>query len=213
MNKKAKHIIRIIGVLFLVVGGVGFLASLVTSLFGSHLRILDSFEFPLGDLRGIAVDTEGNIYCGLRFYSRIQVYDAKGQFLYGKFIDSSGGAFRIRINEDDQLEVATARTDKLFLFKKDGTLVRELSQVGHYFSDFGSTGETLFYDEKEHTTYFRKGLMLDDYIVKRASSGRETIIIRTPFHKWLFRGPLPALFFFMIGGALSAYARRYVEKG
>ena len=160
----------------------------------NSLEFLDSFELPLGDLSGIAVDSEGHIYCGLQFFSRVQVYDADGKFLYSVYANSSGGAFRIRINEDDQLEVATARNDKLYCFDKNGNLVRQLSWVGHYFSDFGKTGESRFYDDKEDATYFRKGYPISAHVVKRDSTGQENIIIRTPFHKWVFQGPLPAWF-------------------
>jgi hypothetical protein len=131
MSKKIRYVISIFSTFFLVIGAIGFFSGPLASGFGVSFDNLDSFEFPLGDLEGIAVDSEGNIYCGLQFYSRIQVYDAKGNFIYGKFIDSAGGAFRIRINNDDQLEVATARNDKLYIFERGGTLVKELSEVGH----------------------------------------------------------------------------------
>ena len=203
MSKNTRCFIRIIGILFLVVGLVGWLAGFLSDFLPDSLQeVLDSFELPLGDLQGIAVDSQGHIYCGLQFFSRVQAYDAEGEFLYGVFIDSSGGAFRIRTNEDDQLEVATARNDKLYLFDKSGNLVREWSNVGHYFSDFGKTGESQFYDDKEDTMYFRKGYPFSPYVVKRDSTGQENIIIRTPFHKWVFQGPSPAWFIGAIGGVM-----------
>jgi hypothetical protein len=213
MTKKTRYVIRIIAVSFLVGGGMGFLACPLTSVFGCRLGILDSLELPLGQLEGIAVDFEGNIYCGLQSYSRVQVYNPEGEFLYGKFINCSGGAFRIRINEDDQLEVATARNDKLYLSEKDGTIVREWSDVGHYFSDFGKTGETRFEDKRENVIYSRRGSLWDAHIFKRDSSGQETVIIRTPFHKWVFQGPLPAWLFFVIGGIMSVFASKWRQRG
>ena len=30
------------------------------------------FEMPLGALEGVAVDSDGNIYCASQFYSRVQ---------------------------------------------------------------------------------------------------------------------------------------------
>lgn len=86
MKEKTKYVTRIIAVLFTVIGCIGFFAGALTGL-GFDFRNLDSFELPLGNLRGIAVDSEGNIYCGLQFYSRIQVYDAQGNFIYGKFVN------------------------------------------------------------------------------------------------------------------------------
>jgi len=199
VSKKTRYFIRIIGVLFLAVGSVGFMSGFLSHFLPDSLQeVLDCFELPLGDLSGIAVDSEGDIYCGLQYFSRVQVYDAEGEFLYSVHIGTAG-SFRIRINEDDQLEVATARNDKLYLFDKDGNLVRGWSDVGHYFSDFGKTGETRFYDDKENATYFRKGYPIYAHVVKRDSTGQENIIIRTPFHKWLFQGPLPAWFLCLIG--------------
>jgi len=207
MNEKTRYVIRIVAALFLAIGFIGFLAGAITGL-GFDFRNLDSFELPLGDLKGIAVDSEGNIYCGLQFYSRVQVYDNEGKFIYGKFINSAGGAFRIRINEDDQLEVATARNDKLYLFEKNGTLVNELSDVGHYFHDFGKTGEARYHDKRQNTTYFRRASLLGSYIAKRDSSGEEKVLVRTPFHKWLFMGPLPAWLFIVVGVVMSIFVRK-----
>ena len=199
MNEKIRYVIRIIATLFLVIGFIGFLTGPITAGFGFRFRNLDSFELPLGDLRGIAVDSQGNIYCGLQFYSRIQVYNAEGKFLYGKFINSAGGAFRIRINEKDQLEVATAGNDKLYIFAKDGTLTDELSDVGHCFHIFGETGETRYHDKAHNTTYLIKWSPPGSYVAKKDLVGEEETIIRTPFHKWLFMGPLPAWLFILIG--------------
>ena len=207
MNKKTRHVIRIVAVLFLVIGCIGFFAGPLTVL-GFDFINLDSFELPLGDLEGIAVDSEGNIYCGLRFYSRVQVYDAQGKFIYSKFVNSAGGAFRIRINENDQLEVATATNDKLYVFEKNGTLVNELSDVGHYFYDFGETGDTRFHDKRQNVTYLIKWSPVGSYVAKKDLLGEERIIIRTPFHKWLFKGPLPAWLFMMIGGVMFMFVSK-----
>ena len=208
MKEKTKYVIRIVATLFLVIGCVGFFAGAITAVFGSGFRNLESFELPLGDLRGIAVDSEGNIYCGLQFYSRIQVYNSEGKFIYGKFVNSAGGAFRIRINQNDQLEVATARNDKLYIFAIDGTLVNELSDVGHYFHNFGKTGETRFHDKSQNVTYFKRPSLLGPYIVKRVSSGEKKVIITMPFHKWLFKGPLPAWLFMLIGVVMSIFVKK-----
>jgi hypothetical protein len=208
MNKNARYVIHKISYLFLIVGSIGFISGFITSGFGVAFDNLDSFEFPLGDLKGIAVDSEGNVYCGLRFYSRIQVYDTEGNFLYGKFINSSGGTFRIRINKDDQLEVATARNDMFYIFARDGFLVRELSDVGHYFHNFGNSNENRFHDKKRNVIYFRRPALLGPHIVKMDSSGEKKVIIKTPFHKWLFKGPLPAWFFIMIGAIMSLFLKK-----
>lgn len=208
MNKRTICVIRIVAALLGAIGCIGWFAGAVTGL-GFEFRFLDLFELPLGYLRGITVDSEGNIYCGLQFYSRIQVYDAEGKFIYGKFIDCAGGAFRIRINENDQLEVATVRNDELYVFEKDGTLVNELSGSGRYYFDiFGETGETRYHDKRQNTTYVKRLSLLGSYIVKENPSGEKRVIITTPFHKWLFMGPFPAWFFVMIAGGVVVFVRK-----
>ncbi|MHC4242355.1 MAG: hypothetical protein ACYSU4_08130 [Planctomycetota bacterium] len=221
MNKKARQVIGAIATLFLFIGFIGFVSGFIPYGFvvalDNALDNLDSFELPLGALEGISVDSEGNIYCGLQFYSRIQVYDADGNFIYGKFIDSAGGSFRIRINQNDQLEVATARNDKFYIFARDGSLVKELSDVGHYFQVFGESNENGFHNKKLKVIYFRRYDLFGPYIVKKDSSGEEKVIIKTPFHKWLFKGPLPAWLFIMIGGVMSIFVRKdplkYISRG
>jgi len=207
MNKKTRYAIRIVATFFVAIGSIGWFAGALTGL-GFDFRNLDSFELPLGCLEGIAVDSEGNIYCGLQFYNRVQVYDAEGKFIYGKFIDSAGGTFRIRINENNQLEVATARNDKLYLFEKDGTLINELSNVGHYFYDFGETGKTRYHDKRHKTTYLIKWSPVGSYVAKKDLLGEEKIIIRTPFHKWLFMGPLPAWLFAAVGVVMFMFVSK-----
>jgi hypothetical protein len=196
MKKKAKFVIRTVAVLLGTIGFIGFMAG---AFVGNVVEIPDEFELPLGALEGIAVDSEGNIYCGVQYYHRVQVYNSEGHYIRGTFVDSAGGSFRIRINQNDELEVATVRNDKLYRFGKDGTLVTELSDVDHYFDEFGETGETQYYDERQNVTYQIKWSPFGAYVIKRSASGEPKVIVKTPFHKWLFQGPYPAWFFGIVG--------------
>jgi hypothetical protein len=206
MKKKAKFVVYAVAALFVAIGSIDFLAG---ALIGNVVKTPDGFELPLGDLKGIAVDSDGNIYCGTQYYSRVQVYDSEGHYIRGKFVDSAGGAFRIRINPNNELEVATARNDKLYRFGKDGTLVTELSDVGYYFSEFGKSGETQYYDEKQNVTYQIRWSLLGAYVVKKSASGERKVIVKTPFHKWLFQGPNPAWFFLMVGILMFACTEKH----
>lgn len=202
MNNKIKYLIRIIAVLFLVIGTIGFFIPCLIFFIDLDSIFPDSFELPFGDLKGIAVDSKGNIYCGLPPYSRVQVYNKDGKYIYGKFFDSNGGAFRIRINNNDQLEVATARNDKLYVFE-NSNLINELSNVGYFYDEFGKAGETRYHDQKQNVTYMIKSALLYPYVVKRDSLGKENIVIRTSFYKWLFAMPLPSWLFVVVGAILS----------
>ena len=206
MNSKVKFVVRAIAALLMAIGFVDFLAGVVI---GNFVKTPDGFELPLGDLKGIAVDSDGNIYCGTQYYSRVQVYDSEGHYIRGTFVDSAGGAFRIRINQNDELEVATARNDKLYRFGKDGTLVNELSDVHHYYGEFGEMGETQCYDGRQNTTYRIRWSPLGSYIDKKGVSGKTKVIVRIPFYKWLFQGPYPAWCFAMAGAPLYGCTKKH----
>jgi hypothetical protein len=155
-------------------------------------------EFPLGDLANIAVDSKGNIYCGLHFYSCIQVYNPKGYFLYSIGIDSVGGDFSIKIDENDFLYVATIRNDKVFVFK-DGELVEEETNYAKY-AEYASLYSQRKALDKENNIY-RIGpfSFLFPYIIKISHNRDFSILIKPTFRSWLVTGPFPALLFMAIG--------------
>ena len=208
MKKLCLKIIATFACLLTVFGLIGFLSGFLIA-FGRLYRVIpDSFEMPLGQLEGIAVDSNGNIYCGAQFYSRIQVYDMEGRFLYGKCFDSDGGAFKIKINSDGQLEVATYRGKNKYIFSNDGTLLYNRSNDSSYLLGFEKINDYYCYDEKRDITYQIEPILLPwpksmpflgSHVVKKDASGTETVIIKTPFYKWLFMGPFPGFLFMFIG--------------
>lgn len=202
MIKMIKYILAKTAFLIIAIGFFSFVGGSLVVL-GLYRIIPDSFEMPLGHLKGIAVDSEGNIYCGAHFYSRIQVYDSEGKFLYGKCIDTGGGTFWIRINSNDQLQVAIARGDKIYTFDNKFNLLHKRSNVPDYSAGFEKAGEHYCYDEKRDITYLVRSIynipLFGSRVVKIDSSGKESVIIQTPFHKWLFMGPFPAISFVVFG--------------
>lgn len=203
-------IIVIFARLLIIIGIIGFLSGVMIP---SGL-IPDSFEMPLGDLQGIAVDSEGNIYCGAQFYSRFQVYNAEGKFLYGKCFNSGRGTFKIKVNSDDKIEIMTYRGQRKYLFDKDGTLLNERKNLSTYKVGFEQVDDFYYYDKKQEITYQIKPILLPpvilahstliapfgSHVVKKDVSGKQTVIIKTPLYKWLFMGPFPSLLFILIGG-------------
>jgi hypothetical protein len=198
---------RTVGTLLMVIGGIGFGMGFLCGL-GIDLGIRDSFELPLGDLCGIVVDSRGNTHVGTQFYCRVQTYDAEGKYLYGKFTATNGGALRMKMNTDDQFEVATARKRRLYRFGPDGNLI-SVQPGNHSFHDFGEASETRYYDERDGTTYVaRHGLMFPT-VVKRTPDGREAAVITTPLHKWIFMGPFPAWIWVVLGACIRGVDRRW----
>ena len=201
---------RTIAALLVAIGCIGWFAGFAVVL--GVVKIPAWFELPFGALGGIAVDSDGNIYCGLQYYSRVQVYDSEGDYIRGIFVDRSGGVFRIRINQNDELEVATARNDKLYRFGKEGTLVTKLSGVPHYFDEFGEIGETQYHDERQNATYQIRWSPFGAYIAKRSVSGETKVIVRTPFLKWLLMGPFPPWFLPVVGAIMFACVSKLLLK-
>ena len=171
-----------------------------------HLNIPNSFEMPLGQLSGLAVDSEGNIYCGSQFYNRIQVYNPNGHFLYGVSLHI-GGPFWIRINSDDQLEVAATRGRYRFTFDKNGKRLRASKNVPNYTEGFDTKRNYTCYDAKRHVTYEIKPILsmffLGSHVVRKDALWRETVIIKVPFLQWLFMAPFPSWFFFPLSVLIS----------
>lgn len=180
-------------------GGIGwFGGAFAPTLFDNGKP--DSMEFPLGVPEGIAVDSSGRIYCGLQFYNRIQQYDDHGKFITGWFIDSVGGAFRIRLNENDELEVATARNDMLYQFDQRGNLVKRY-KIEDIFYDFGSENENS-YHTSNGTLYRITRSLFSTSIDKQASSGEQKKVVTMSFRKWMLKAPSPAIYFLTIASLL-----------
>ena len=207
-NHRVVIMINMAILIFAVLGAIGWFGSLIAvwelPFWGAY-----SNELPLGDLKGITVDSKGRLYCGLQSYSRIQVYDATGNFLHGWFVRANGGAFRIRINSVDQLEVATARNDMLFTFDHNGLIVDQSSNVSHYFDKFGEKGERIYFD-KTGILYSIRGGFFSPRVVRQDQSGNESTIVTTAWYKWLVMKPFPAWLFLAIAGILQIIKKRLV---
>ena len=202
----SKLFVKIISIFARVLRYISVIAFVGGFMVVPHLNIPNSFEMPLGQLRGLAVNSEGNIYCGSQFYERIQVYNLKGQFLYGISLHE-GGYFWIRINSDDQLEVAQARGGYRYKFDKNGTLLHVRKNVPNYTEGFDTKREDTCYDAKRNITYQIKPILsmffLGSHVVRRDALWRETVIIKIPFLQWLFMAPFPSWFFFPLSVFIS----------
>ncbi|MHC4713418.1 MAG: NHL repeat-containing protein [Planctomycetota bacterium] len=196
MRRLRKLVLRTVAVILVLLGSAGWFGG-----FFAHSLEPDyvdrNTQLPLGWLEGVAVDNHGRIYCGLQFYSRIQVYDADGRFLRGWFLDAAGGVFRLRISKSGQLEVATVRNDMLYTYNADGELVEKRTQAGHLYGEFGAESEYLA-TGPDGAEYRAKGFPWPR-IVKRDASGASHTVVSVPIHLWFMMGPLPAWGFSAIG--------------
>jgi len=110
---KRRTQLTILAVFLLFVGLLGWLMS-----FSDAFRRIERFETqsPLHLVVGIAVDSNGNIYYGSGQHSSIQVYNNKGNFLYG-FSFPTNGAFNFTfyIDDADYIHIAIA-SDYMYTF-------------------------------------------------------------------------------------------------
>lgn len=85
----------------------------------------DWFEWPAVWEEGAVTDARGRTFVPLRSVGRIQVYDANWRFQHGWAVRAAGGRFKLRLTPSGDVEVHTARGDRLFVFDTSGRLLRE----------------------------------------------------------------------------------------
>jgi hypothetical protein len=95
----------------------------------------------LGEVRDVATDPQGRIYVAEGFYARVQRYSADGEFEVGWPVPTAG-FFALRTTSDGQLQVATARGNKLLTYTADGQLVSEGTHDGRLAQEFAAENET-----------------------------------------------------------------------
>ena len=200
--------LAILGFVMLILGCYGWFSGVFQAFWAGR-----TVEMPLGDLQGVAVDSSGNVYCGAQFYRRVQKYDPDSQFLFSLHIDPPGGAFRIRVNENDELEVATLLTNRLYRFSPSGEMLEqrerrsllrmpeERNNVWNPYPDFGAEGERQCRGP-DGSVYRIRSPLLFPSVVKTSPSGEQSTVVSVPFHKWLVMGPFPAFLFWIAAGLL-----------
>ncbi len=200
-----KRVSKTLIVILFMAGVVGWF---VPALF-SHFNMLypPKIELPLGDPKGVAIDNFGNIYCGSRYYERIQAYDPEGKFIRGfstGFRRGRGSLFSFFINDSNELHIRVfdalltdmGMVDRLIIYDLEGNLINA--------EEFPSKDVPYFYKTKNRVRdssgnlYILKGFLFPR-VIKQATNDKESIIISTPIWLWPFQGPLPNFAFFFLG--------------
>ncbi len=196
--KTGKLIVVRVATLLLFVGIIGW----VVPFFGWPLRT----ESPNSEPHGIVLDSNGNIYCGSKFYGRIQKYYPDGRFARG--FDTEGGTgrgsdFGFRINEKDQLCIIVSGISKdnkgsmyrLRVYDEEGKLIhteKSKSDKRNYMHNMED-----FAIDSDRNLYTFKGFLFPR-VVKQTLTGDTSIIISTPIWLWFFQSPFPAFAFFFV---------------
>jgi hypothetical protein len=125
----------IAGVVLIAYGVLGFLGAFLSATGRLPWRSEDT-AFPMGRVDGAVIDADGLIYCPSPPWGRIQLYDRDKRFIRGWFVNAFGGVFRIHVNAQNHLEVATARRRMLYVFDREGHLLSSASYEPRAYADF-----------------------------------------------------------------------------
>lgn len=117
--------ISIFPYIVITIGIIGF----VFGIFASSKESEYKDELPLGEIEGLVVDSSDNIYVGLGFYEKIQVYDKDGNFIRNWSIDCMNGSFSIRLTKEQNIEVLVSRSNKRIIFNGHGEILKYYEAV------------------------------------------------------------------------------------
>jgi hypothetical protein len=118
---------RVLHVLFGAVslyGCIGFFGQAAAATGGLSF-LPSSFEWPVLWPGATAEDASGNSILGLASSGRVQVYDSRGRFLRGWFVEASGGVFKLQVTPSQQLEVFTARGQRRLVYSLQGAILEK----------------------------------------------------------------------------------------
>jgi hypothetical protein len=159
----------------------------------SILSDLRNVEFPLGDLENIAVDSNGNMYCSLGFYSRIQVYNPQGEFQRAWFVPAHGGPFWIDVDSHDQVHVWSVRGQEWIAYDDMGNRIDADPAGLDRSSPLRAASVGLDLDRYTRSPYAIRNRWIFPRVVKIDATGVEHTVLTGPVHLWFFMGPVPAM--------------------
>jgi hypothetical protein len=175
------------------------------------LRMVSSkARFPLSDIRAVAVDSKGLIYCLSRNYNRLQVFDPAGKFLRGWYVNIPMGKYYcLVVDENDNLIVASKDGGEKIFFNSSGKLLRK-DKISDYDQEFGLEMPTEVKD-KLGNSYEPYPPVQSVRIIKTSSSGEKTVLIQDPFNLWLLKA-FPGIFLLVVLGFVCIGLRITIEK-
>ena len=208
-----KKAILSIGSILIFFGILGFIGGGFLSSAGVLKWIPASIEFPLAHIGGIDVNKNGNLFVVSSFYSRIQVYNPEGDFIRGWFLDGTGGGLlKIRINDNNKVEVAILRGRKIDIFDENGKLLESRKYDDHdadFFDSFEQKGKQLFDKPRKHY-YDVEGLVFPRVI--QSGPDGEKKIGKNAFYLFPFQGAFQGWATFVVGLLLIGLAEKKKKR-
>jgi hypothetical protein len=210
---KGNEILSFICSLLVLIGFTAFLSGFFAAL-GLLAWMPETIEFPLAHVADIDISRKGNLFVASQFYSRIQVYDPEGHFIRGWFLsDTGGGSLQIKVNDEDEIDIAILKSDKIDTFDSNGRLLNSKIYKGQGVS----FGGPLDYKQKKHLInestkcrYDIEGLVFPK-IIRACPDGKKKIG-KNAFYLFPFQGPFQALATAMFGGCLLGLGEKNKKK-
>jgi len=173
----------------------------------------EEIQFPLGDPKGIAIDSKGTIYLAIQDYDRIQAYNTKGVFIKGWFLKTGGGYFDIWIEDDNLLHAVTVRPNKHNIFNLNGKLLKQTSipSFNEYKLLLKQAGG-LREQGKDGNDYLIRNVVWYSRVLKIIPDNSNSILIKDPYYLWMARAPIPALLYLAIGIAMCGFLISFTRK-
>jgi hypothetical protein len=135
--------IGIAGLMLLAYGIIAFFGAFLSATGGLPWSS-ENTAIPMWHVDGAVIDADGMIYCPSTPWGRVQLYDRDKRFVRGWTVNAFGGTFRLHIDRDNHLEVATVRRRMLYVFDRQGRLLSSASYEPRSDSDFdGWRGTTV----------------------------------------------------------------------
>ena len=194
---------KIMGIFLTAFGFFGFVGGFFIS---SGIIDYDG-ELPLGHVTSIVVDNRGDIYIGLGFYSKVQVYDSKGNFLRNWQVEAGGGTFAMDLTPEQNILVSVARGRNQILYNQYGIILSRNKIKG-------DTTETHQFDVTSYKT--QEGILYDikGWVIPKVTRllPPKQVVIKQNVFLQLIRGPFPAWMWLGIGTALRFLNQRREEQ-
>ena len=209
-KRRRKEPLFLIGSFLVLVGFTGFLSGFFSA-FGLLSWIPGNIKFPLADVKGIDINRDGKLFVASGFYSRIQMYNPQGEFVRGWFLTHiGGGAIKIRINDNNEVEVAGLRGDAVEVFDESGRLLKYKKYDDVDFWDYFVQKGNHLLDKSTGCRYDVEGWVYPK-IIQTCPDGKK-VICKNAFYLFPLQGPFQAIVTAMVGMYLMGLAEKKKKR-
>lgn len=213
-EKIITNIFSVLFISFILIGPASVLLyffCMGASSVGLHLAS-SNIEFPLGEIKDMAIDKHQRLVCYTRFHHRIQIYTTDGEFLNGWFVDASTHGVNIDIDDNNNIHVMT-HGDIHYVFAFGGKFISKEKGNGFYnpFKNYNRNKNRENKDAQGNSYYYREKIFRTQ-IIKVTPLEEEIIIATEPFYALPFRLPFPGFLFVILTAIIMALLKVFDRK-